>query len=307
MAKRALCRNFLFIASATAILILPLTYLVTGQPGSATEDPKQIVKDYLQAVYARDYPKAYQWISAEDRKNKSKADYLRENPSFSGSALGLTRQLAQMIDFQNLQSEIRDNQATVRFKVRLPNAGDASLQELFLDFDEERLTRLTSQEIQVIEQKLESMRKQGTLPMIEGEDSVELVREQGQWRVFANWAGAIRVHFKAEVKENLPWEFRSVQETVLAKPGETLQAIYRAKNLSDKTVTAKALHIDTPKELTEKYLQIIQCFCFIQETLKPGEEKELSLIFRVNWDVPKSVKEFNVTYEFYPIDKFPAT
>lgn len=48
-------------------------------------------------------------------------------------------------------------------------------------------------------------------------------------------------------------------------------------------------------------------FCFIQITLAPGEEKELPLVFRVHWDTPRNVKEFRVTYDFYPIEKFPET
>jgi cytochrome c oxidase assembly protein subunit 11 len=72
-------------------------------------------------------------------------------------------------------------------------------------------------------------------------------------------------------------------------------------------VTAKARHQDEPKGLADKYLEIVQCFCFIQQTLAPGEEKELPVVFRVRWDVSKEVREFRVNYEFYPIDKFPKT
>ncbi len=105
--------------------------------------------------------------------------------------------------------------------------------------------------------------------------------------------------------EGLPWSFEPMQDLVSAKPGETLQAIYTAKNLSDKPITAKARHINEPKELASKYLEIVQCFCFIQQTLAPGEEKEFPLVFRVNWNAPEELKEFRVSYEFYPIDKFP--
>ncbi|MFQ5839365.1 MAG: cytochrome c oxidase assembly protein [Candidatus Methylomirabilales bacterium] len=119
-------------------------------------------------------------------------------------------------------------------------------------------------------------------------------------------AEPLRIVFEAEVKDGLPWKFWPVQNVVLIKPGETLQAVYRARNLSDKPVTAKAIHIDEPKDLAEKYLEIIQCFCFIQTTLDPGEEKELPLTFRVKWDVPPEVKNFAVQYQFFPIESFPS-
>jgi hypothetical protein len=295
---------FLLSVTFTGLLSLPTAYLLMSQP-PFTEDPSRAVNDYLKALYARDYRTAYHWISAEDRKNKSESEYLRENPSFSAVALELTGKLAQMIELHNLRSETRGDRATIRFTIKLPDANAGPLQKLLLDFDPDKLGRLSNQEKQAVEEKLESMRKRGTLPMIEGDDSVELMRENGKWKVFTNWGAAIRVRFSAEVKEGLPWKFWPVQESTLVKPGETLQAFYKAKNLSSRPITAKARHLDKPKEFAGKYLEIIQCFCFIQQTLGPGEEKEFPLVFRVNGDVPTDVKEFYVYYEFYPVEKFP--
>jgi len=114
------------------------------------------------------------------------------------------------------------------------------------------------------------------------------------------------VFFHAEVKEGLPWAFEPVQQMVLAQPGETLHAAYRARNLSDRPVTAKARHVDTPKEAAAKYLDIIQCFCFLRQVLEPGQEKELPLVFRVDYDTAREHGEFHMTYQFYPRDKFPG-
>ncbi len=59
------------------------------------------------------------------------------------------------------------------------------------------------------------------------------------------------------------------------------------------------------EEADAEYLSVIQCFCFLRETLKPGQEKELPLVFRMNWDVPRENKAFHVTYQLYPSDRFP--
>ena len=298
-------KSSLLFTACVILLVLPAICLLTERPATSGDNPAQAAKRYLTAVYARDYRTAYQWISAQDRRYKSETDYLRENPPFSGGASELAYKLANEIEWRQTQSEVYADKAAVRFTVRLPDANAAPLQRLFLDFDPERLVSLSRKEIRAVEEGLEGMRKQGSLPMLEGEESVELVRERGGWRVFANWAGAIPIRFRADVKEGLPWKFWPVQETILAKPGETLQAVYKAKNLSDRPITAKALHLDEPREMAAKYLEIIQCFCFIQETLAPGEEKEFPLVFRINWDAPNGVREFKITYEFYPIDKFP--
>lgn len=300
-------KALLFIGAFAALILLPAAYLTVGNLRQSDEDPAQVLESYLTAVYARDYRAAYKWISVEDRRHKREVEYLRENPPFSAATLELTRKLAEVIELRDLRTHIEGNRAKLSFLVRLPDANAPALRCLFFDFDNDRLDRLSAEEIQKLKEKLELLRTQGNLPMIEGEDSLELVREQGKWRVSLEWAGAIRVRFVAEVKEGLRWEFRPLQETVLAKPGETLQAVYKAKNLSNRPITAKARHLDEPREQAQKYLEIIQCFCFIQITLAPGEEKELPLVFRVHWDTPRNVKEFRVTYDFYPIEKFPET
>ncbi len=303
--KPILRQSSLFFAAGIILFILPAIYLLTGRSAAPGDDPAQAAKRYLTAVYARDYPKAYQWTSAEDQKLKSAKEYLTENPPFSGAALELAYQLGNRVEWHELRSEVHEEKATVFFRVTLPDANAPALQKLFLDFDPKRLSHLTGSEKWEIEKRLESMKKQGTLPVIEGENSLELVKEQGQWRVFTHWGGAIRIRFKAEVKEGLEWKFWPVREIVLAKPGETLQAFYKAKNLSNRPLTAKARHLDEPKELSEKYLEIIQCFCFIQQTLVPGEEKEFPLVLRINATVPADLQEFSVNYQFYPIEKFP--
>ncbi|MCH6545107.1 MAG: cytochrome c oxidase assembly protein [Deltaproteobacteria bacterium] len=273
--------------------------------GRGSSQPQYTLQQYLTAVYARDYNTAYQWISAEDREVKSREQYLRENPSFSGPALRLVRSLAGRMEINDMRSTDHGDKTTLRFNLKLPDASDPSLQEIFLDFDLDRINRLSAEESRAIEQQLKTLAKINKLPMLEGEEQWELVKEADGWRVFLNWAGATRVLFEAKVMEGLPWRFEPVPDEVWAKPGETLHAVYRVKNLSDKPITAKARHINEPKELASKYLEIVQCFCFIQQTLAPGEEKEFPLVFRVNWNVPEELKEFRVSYEFYPIDRFP--
>ena len=271
----------------------------------ASSQPRFSLEQYLNAVYARDYSAAYQWISAEDQRVKSREQYLRENPSFSGAALRLISSLARQMEIMDVRSSSHGKKTTLRFNLRLPDASDPTLQKIFMEFDLDRLGALTDEQSQAIEEQLNILTNKNKLPMLEGEEEWKLVKEAAGWRVFLNWAGATRVLFAAKVMEGLPWSFEPVQDQVSAKPGETLQAIYKAKNLSDKPITAKARHIDEPKGLASKHLEIVQCFCFIQQTLAPGEEKEFPLVFRVNWNVPEELKEFRVTYEFFPIDKFP--
>ena len=281
--------------------------LGAGFSGAASDPDaaRDLVSHYLEAVYAQDYAEAYGLVSRRDREAKSAAAYLRENPSLTGAAAELVRRLAERIEVGPLSSEIRGDNATVRFPISLPDANSAELQELFHGFDPDVLNRLAPEKRRQILASLDEMSRTGRLPAVTGEESLELLREDGRWTVFQNWGDAVKVFFHAEVKEGLPWAFEPVQKIVLAQPGETLHATYRARNLSDRTVTAKARHLDSPKAAAAKYLKIIQCFCFLRESLEPGQEKELPLVFRVDWDVPRENREFHVTYQFYPSDKFP--
>lgn len=292
------------LVAATALAVLLWTGAAAARADA--DAARDLVSRYLKAVYAQDYSEAYRYVSKRDQTAKSAADYLRENPSFTGAAAELARGLAQLIEVGPLSFTTRGNGATVRVDVSLPDANAPELQKLFAGFDPDEMNRLTAEQRGQILDAVTRMAQTGTLPVVTGKESLELLKENGRWAVFHNWSEAIRVLFHAEVKEGLPWAFAPVQEMVLAQPGETLHAAYRARNLSDRTVTAKARHVDTPKEAAAKYLNIIQCFCFLRQILEPGQETELPLVFRVDWDTPRAHDEFHVTYQFFPSEKFPG-
>jgi hypothetical protein len=269
--------------------------------------PEEVVKTYVMAVYARDYPAAYDWISREDWREKSREEYARENGTFTGVALEIARALASLTRFERMTTVIDGDRATVTAKVIYPNANDSAIQDLFLEFEAKTLAALSPAELQRRIDQVREMSRLGRLPVIVGENEQwELIREDGSWRVFVNWAGAVGVRFEAVTSAGLPWEFEPVQRVVRAKPGETLQTSYRIKNVSDRRITGKARHILDPPEETG-HLEIVTCFCFLQQTLDPGEEQQLPVVFRVNYETPDSIREIRVRYEFYPVDRFPAS
>ncbi len=286
------------------VLLLASSAFGVGQPSAVqVATPEDVLKSYLEAVYSRNYPAAYELISYEDRKLKTKEDYVREHGAFSRAAQKVAHALAAYIRYERLRSVIQGNRATVTFKAILPNANDPAIEALALGFDEGRLAELSAADRKGILEKLDEMERAGRLPMIAGEDEKwELIREEGTWRIFLNWAGAVVVRFTGVVKARLPWTFDPIQPVVRAMPGETLQTFYRVKNLSPWTIVGKARHVLNP---AGGYLQIVTCFCFIEQALKPGEARDLPVVFRVSGNAPKSIKEMQVRYEFYPLDRFP--
>jgi cytochrome c oxidase assembly protein subunit 11 len=123
-------------------------------------------------------------------------------------------------------------------------------------------------------------------------------------------AGKITVRFDGNVNPKLPWRFGPVQETVRVVPGAATQIFYRATNLSDHAITGQAAFNVSP-DVVGKYFDKIQCFCFTEQTLQPGQTVDMPVIFYVDPKLrqdpdAKDVREITLSYTFYPVET-PAT
>jgi cytochrome c oxidase assembly protein subunit 11 len=92
---------------------------------------------------------------------------------------------------------------------------------------------------------------------------------------------AIRVTLDATVNSGLPWSFAPEKPFVDLKVGEQTLVNYVARNLSDKAVTGVATFNVTPHKIGA-YFDKIQCFCFTEQTLKPGERVVMPVVFFVD-------------------------
>jgi len=285
--------------SGAVSLLVGLT--VAANAWSAERTPEETVRQYVQAVYSRNYAMAYPLISDADKKHKARKEYLRLHVSFEGTALELAAQLASYIRYENARTQFHEDGATVVLDLILPNGNDPKLRKLLMDFNEAQLHSLPEAEQEKISEILTTAHQRDELPAIVGEERFELVKETDGWKVFLNWAGTVVVRFTGEVKKGLPWDFEPILGEVRAPPGEILLAAFRVRNRSDTPVSGKARHVVRP---TEAHFEVIQCFCFIEQTLEPGEEMELPLLFRVNGDISPDVQTIDVHYEFYPLEHF---
>lgn len=289
--------------SAVVFLLLtgPWQSAAAQQPAS----PPTVLKDYLRAMYARDAAAAYALVSSADKAEKSLEDYRSETGRFTSGALVLARELAGAIRFDRIVVEQEGDEATVTVDASLPDANAPELAAIVEGFDRDRLGGLDASVLAERRDALRNMAELGTLPTLQGKgERWELVREGGQWRVHLNWAEAVEVRFKAAVMNDLGWEFAPLRRRVLAKPGETIEMAYRVRNLRPRETTGKARHIIGPSDQAA-HLEIISCFCFLEQTLKPGESVEMPLVFRVGFDAPENLSRFDVLYEFYPLKAFP--
>lgn len=288
-----------------AVLIAAATFLSGPLRASEAAGPERILKSYLRAMYARDADVAYAFLSDADKAEKSLVEYRAETGSYDGPVLNVSRVLAEAIRFEKMAVSIEGDRATISFAARLPDANDPALEPLVQGFDKKRLNQLSSDELDRRLEQIATRSTTGQLPVILSNDERwELVRESEGWRVFVNWADTVEVRFNAVVMGDLGWEFTPVRNRVLAKPGETIEMAYRVRNTGTRETVGKARHIIGPRTQAG-HLEIISCFCFLEQRLKPGESAELPLVFRVDFDVPETIRQFSVRYEFFPLTGFP--
>ena len=104
----------------------------------------------------------------------------------------------------------------------------------------------------------------------------------------------------------VPWDFRPVQRRVSLKIGETVQVEFSAKNISSMTTRGRATFNVTPLA-AGAYFNKVECFCFTDTELKPGETLEMPVVFFVDPDIVndpelKSINTLTLSYTFFPID-----
>ncbi|HEV7434494.1 MAG TPA: cytochrome c oxidase assembly protein [Pseudorhizobium sp.] len=114
---------------------------------------------------------------------------------------------------------------------------------------------------------------------------------------------AMPVTFDANTSNGLNWEFKAAT-AITPKIGETVQVNFTAKNRSAEATTGTAVFNVTPME-AGAYFNKVECFCFTETTLQPGETLEMPVVFFVDPEITKAeetrnIKTITLSYTFYP-------
>lgn len=102
----------------------------------------------------------------------------------------------------------------------------------------------------------------------------------------------ITVRFNADIARDLPWEFYPEQPQITVKIGQQALVTFYAKNNSDEPIEAMSIYNLLP-ETVGKYFHKVQCFCFDRQTLGPGEEATMPMVFFID---PKIVENPDLSY-----------
>ena len=108
----------------------------------------------------------------------------------------------------------------------------------------------------------------------------------------------VTVEFDANARG--PWEFHPAQSSVVVHPGEMTTVMYEFKNTQPRTMTAQAIPSYAPGVAAGHFTKV-ECFCFTQHTLKPGESKTWPVVFYVDDKLPKDIKTITLSYTFFEV------
>jgi len=103
-----------------------------------------------------------------------------------------------------------------------------------------------------------------------------------------------------------PWDFKPAQAKVDVHPGEVTTVMYEFRNRQNRTMAAQAFPSYAPN-VAMAHFKKLECFCFTEHVLKPGESKQWPVVFVVDRKLPKDVRTITLSYTFFEVGgKTPA-
>ena len=108
----------------------------------------------------------------------------------------------------------------------------------------------------------------------------------------------ITVEFDANARG--PWQFKPAQRSVQVHPGELTTVMYEFENVQDRTMSAQAIPSYAPRQAAAHFNKL-ECFCFNQYTLAPGEKKQWPVAFVVDGKLSKDVTTITLSYTFFEV------
>src|SRR5581483_6350778 len=250
-------RAALFIAAL--LLTAPFFRAIAG--AASDGGAARVVKEYLAASYARDFTRAYELISARDRKVIGRADFVRSRGAYSGFALRLAQDLAPLVE----------------------------------NWNTEKLNALAPARQREILERIAVLRRAGKLALVESQESFDLIREGEDWRLFFDWASGARVSFDFRAPPGSGIEMDFDEKEIIARPKQPFLVHFKIRNRGPKEIIARIVHRVAPAPAREN-LQMIQCGLLSPIDLMPESERELAGVYLL--DEPIEARHLSIAYEF---------
>jgi cytochrome c oxidase assembly protein subunit 11 len=108
----------------------------------------------------------------------------------------------------------------------------------------------------------------------------------------------ITVEFDANARG--PWHFKPMQNSIQVHPGEMATVMYEFQNVQGRTMSAQAIPSYAPQQ-SGPHFNMVECFCYNQYTLAPGEKKQWPVVFVVDKKLSKDVTTITLSYTFFEV------
>jgi cytochrome c oxidase assembly protein subunit 11 len=114
----------------------------------------------------------------------------------------------------------------------------------------------------------------------------------------------VTVEFDANVRG--PWDFKPAQRSLQVHPGAMTTVMYEFRNVQNRTMAAQAIPSYAPRQASAHFNKL-ECFCFNEYTLAPGESRQWPVVFVIDPRLPKDVTTITLSYTFFEVGgKVPA-
>ena len=108
----------------------------------------------------------------------------------------------------------------------------------------------------------------------------------------------VTIEFDANARG--PWDFKPAQASIDVHPGQVATVMYEFRNRQDRTMAAQAIPSYAPSVAMSHFTKL-ECFCFAEHVLKPGESKQWPVVFVVGTKLPKDVRTITLSYTFFEV------
>lgn len=137
-----------------------------------------------------------------------------------------------------------------------------------------------------------------------GERDSAVVRAPNLSNTQVDASRTITVEFDANARG--PWSFKPAQNSLQVHPGELTTVMYEFQNVQDRRMSAQAIPSYAPRQVAQHFNKL-ECFCFNQYTLEPGEKRSWPVVFVIDPRLSKDVTTITLSYTFFEVGaKVPA-
>jgi cytochrome c oxidase assembly protein subunit 11 len=131
-----------------------------------------------------------------------------------------------------------------------------------------------------------------------GEQAIPGVRAQVPANTQVDLSRTITVEFDANSRG--PWEFKPATRSLQVHPGELTTVMYEFQNVQNRRMSAQAIPSYAPQQ-AQAHFNKVECFCFNQYTLEPGEKKTWPVAFVIDSKLSKDVNTITLSYTFFEV------